>query len=395
MQNKSALYVLGFIMFINALAYGAIVPLLYPYAQRFGLNPLGLSLLFTGFSIAQFISTPILGRLSDRYGRKPVLLICLLGTSISLAVFAAAQSVALIFIARIVDGITGGNNSVAQAIVADSVEAKDRAKAFGILGASFGFGFLIGPALGGIMGQFGLSAPFWFASALAMIGTVLGAVILKETLTPANRNRVNHEPLINFSAIFKALVSPTTGLVMGISFISAISLNSFIFSFQTFSNDVLKLTTTQVGLLLGMFGLVSILMQMVGLKILLQKIPSKKRIITASFVASSVVMIVTAFSQSPLVYTICLLAFAFMSAPQNPVITGLLSERTRPEDQGGLLGINQSYVSLGQIIGPVAAGFVASTISIPMGFLLAGGLYALGALVSFGLYRKVTVKANI
>jgi len=382
-------------MFINALAYGIIVPLLYPYAQRFGLNPFGLSLLFTSFSIAQFIATPILGRISDRYGRKPVLLFCLLGTSISLAVFAAAQSITLIFIARFVDGITGGNNSVAQAMVADDVEPKDRAKAFGILGASFGFGFLMGPALGGIMGQYGLSAPFWLASGLALTGTIVGSFVLKETLKPAERQLVKKEPLINFRAMIEAVVSPVTGLVLMVSFISAISLNAFIFGFQTFSNDVLKMSTTQVGLLLAMFGLVSIVMQMVGLRIILAKISSKKKIITLSFLASAVLMITTSFSRTPLSYTILLFLFAMLSAPQNPVITGILSERTRSEDQGGLLGINQSFISLGQIIGPVTAGFAASAISIPMAFVVAGLLYGVGVVISLGLYRPIKAKVNI
>lgn len=395
MKNPARLYILGFIMFINALAYGVIVPLLYPYAQRFGLSPFGLSLLFSCFSIAQFFSTPILGRISDRYGRKPVLLFCLLGTAISLAVFAMAQSVVLIFLARFVDGITGGNNSVAQAMVADDVEPKDRAKAFGILGASFGFGFLIGPALGGVMGQFGLSAPFWFASALALIATIAGTFILKETLKPGQKNVVKKEPFINIRALVAAILSPVTGLVMMLSFISAISLNAFIFGFQTFSNDILLLSTTQVGLLLAMFGFVSIVMQMVGLPIILKKIPSKQKIVTATFLAAAVLMIITSFSRSGSSYTVLLLLFAILSAPQNPVITGLLSERTRAEDQGGLLGINQSFVALGQIIGPITAGFAASAISIPMAFVVAGLLYAVGVFVSFGLYRPVKAKVNI
>lgn len=147
-------------MLVNALSYGTIIPLMYPYSARFGINALGLSLLFACFSLAQLIATPIIGRLSDKYGRKPLLLLCLGGTGLSLALFASAQNVAMLFVARILDGITGGNNSVAQAAIADSSTGKDRAQAFGLLGASYGFGFLLEPALGGVLSEISLSTPF-------------------------------------------------------------------------------------------------------------------------------------------------------------------------------------------------------------------------------------------
>lgn len=395
-QSKNVtLFILGLIMFVNALSYGTIVPLLYPYASRFGIGPFGLSMLFASFSLAQFLATPIIGRLSDKYGRKPLLLLCLFGTSISLALFASAQNMLMLFVARICDGITGGNNSVAQAIIADSTTGAERAKGFGVLGASYGLGFLLGPAMGGIIGQYGLSAPFWFASLLALIGTILGVLILKETVPEGNKKMVNKEPLINFQAIFKALLSPISGLVLAISFIAALAINSFIFGFQTYSNDVLRMTPAQVGVQLAIFGLVSIVMQMVGLRILLDKVKSRSKIITISFLASAILMVLVAFTKTPLSYGVILLLFAIFSSPQNPVITGLLSERTRAEDQGGLLGINQSYISLGQIFGPLAAGAIASTVSVAGAFILAGGLYVFGTVATYWLYKPVKAKTNI
>lgn len=393
-QNPTLL-VLGLVMFVNALSYAMIVPLLYPYAARYGLSPFGLSMLFAAFSIAQFIATPIIGRLSDRYGRKPALLFSLLGTSFSLALFALARSVPMLFIARICDGITGGNNSVAQAIVADTTQGAERAKGFGILGAAYGLGFLLGPALGGMIGRLGLSAPFWFASVLALAGTLIGWVTLKETLVPANVKIVSHEPLINFKAIFAALLSPVSGIVLAISFISALALNAFIFGFQTVSNDTLKMTVTQVGLLLATFGLISVLMQMVGLRLLLAKVTSKKKIVSSAFVLSALILLVAAFARTPVTYGIILSLFGVFGAPLNPLITALLSERTRPEDQGALLGINQSYISLGQIAGPLAAGFIATLYGAPSAFVLAGGLFGLGAVVSYGLYRPVKAPVNV
>jgi len=397
MFKNPTILILSFIMLVNALAYGTIIPLLYPYAARFGLNPLGLSLLFASFSLAQFLATPLLGRLSDRVGRKPVLLVCLFGTGASLVLFALAQSVAVLFIARIIDGITGGNISVAQAIIADSTKGEDRAKAFGMLGAAFGFGFLFGPAIGGLLGQFGLQAPFFFGAGLAIIGTFLGAIILKETLPNEIKNQKSafNVPLFRFDAIFKALSSPTVGVVLGISFLSALAVNAFILGFQSYTNDVLKLGTTQIGLLFALSGLVSMLMQIIGLRFLLKWFSSKKKVILGSFVICAVVLLI--MSQMTLLLPFAFVLFFFMlaSAPQNPMITALLSERTKAEDQGGVLGINQSYVSMGQIIGPLVAGIVATRISIAAIFILAAGFYGIAALASRWLFIPVTEKADI
>lgn len=395
MLKNPTLLILGLVMFVNSLSYATIIPLLYPFASRFGIDPFGLSLLFASFSLAQFIATPIIGRLSDKYGRKPLLLFCLFGTSLSLALFASAQSAVMLFVARIADGITGGNNSVAQAMIADTTSGKERAQAFGILGAAFGFGFLLGPALGGVLSQFGLSIPFWFASGLAFIGTILGAVILKETLPAADQRKVNREPFINFKAIRAALMSPVSGVVLLITFVSALALNTFILGFQTYTTDILRLNTTQVGILFAVFGLISVIMQMFGLRVLLQKIPSKKHIITISFIGSAVLLALVATSTNVLIFGVLMAVFGIFSSPQNPVITGLLSERTNPEDQGGLLGINQAYLSMGQIIGPLIAGVVAAVISVHSVFVVAGLLYALGVLVAQRLYQPVKAPTNI
>jgi len=198
-------------MVVNALSYGTIIPLLYPFASRFGIGPAQLGMLFASFSIAQFIATPVIGRLSDKFGRKPLLLISLFGTSLSMALFAGAWSAPILFIARILDGITGGNMTVAQAIIADKYPPEQRSKGFGILGAAFGMGFLLGPALGGLLSTIHLTAPFWFASALAFGATMLGVFILPETLSKENRMAASNEPLFNLPKLAKAIALPVVG----------------------------------------------------------------------------------------------------------------------------------------------------------------------------------------
>ena len=392
-KTNHTLLILGLVMLINALSYGIIIPLMYPYASKFGIDPLRLSFLFASFSLAQFIATPIIGRLSDKYGRKPLLLICLAGTSISLALFASAQSAIMLFVARILDGITGGNNSVAQAVIADSTEGKDRARAFGILGAAFGLGFLLGPALGGVLSNYGLTVPFWFASGLALIGTIAGVFLLKETLPPNSRQSPGSS-FLTPKALLEAFLQPLTGIVLVISLFYTIGLNSWILGFQSFTNDVLRLSTQQIGLLFALFGLVTVIMQGWGVGVILKKIASKKRILIGSLFLSVLSVIPMFITNTFIPFTTFIIIFAIVSAPIGPVISALLSERTKAEDQGGIMGINQAVISLGQIFGPLLAGAVSQT-SIHLIFLMSAGIMLISTVAGKWLYIPVENKVDL
>ncbi len=395
MKSKDpALLVLAFIIFVNSLAYGTIIPLLYPYAVRFGITPASLAVLFASYSVAQFIATPILGRLSDRFGRKPVLLICLLGTSLSLAMFAAATNIFMLFAARLIDGVTGGNISVAQAMIADKTRGDDRAKAFGVLFAAFGGGFVAGPAVGGLLSQFGLTAPFWFAAALALVGTLLGQLILRETL-PKEARQPSKEPLFRFKSLLDALFLPITGEILAISFLSAIAQNAFIIGVQSFTVDNLKLSSAQTGIMFTAVGIINIFTQVLGLRILLNKFKNTTAIITVSLILSALTMAALTWVHTTNTFLVVLFAFAIFSSPISAIITSLLSDRTKNEDQGGILGINQSYNSLGQIIGPLLAGVVAARMATNNIFFLSGVILAFAVVASFILYKKPRHKLDL
>lgn len=385
-------------MVVNALSYGTIIPLLYPYAARFGLEPFSLSMLFASFSLAQLIATPIIGRLSDQYGRKPLLLLCLAGTAVSQLLFASATSVVMLFVARILDGITGGNNSVAQAIIADTTSGPERAKAFGFLGATFGIGFLVGPALGGLLSQIGPSVPFYFSAFLAAVGTVIGMLTLKETLPPAVASEAKTKSAwagLDLRFMVKALTIPATGTVLIIGFIVAIAQNTFVIGFQSFTNFVLAMSTFQIGLTFTLYGLINLLMQAVGIRFLMKVVPSKKRLITLSLWSSAVALILMSFPRTPAVFIPVSMLFGIAGGPLFALISGLVSERTTAEDQGAILGVNQSYISLGQVVGPLVAGLVASSISVPAVFVVSGLMFVGTALLGQRMYEPVKEKADI
>jgi multidrug resistance protein len=395
-KNKNqVLLMLSFIMLVNAVAYGTIIPLLYPYAKLFGINEIGLGFLLTSFSLAQFIATPILGRLSDKVGRKPVLLFCLAGTAASLALFASATSVLMLFVARIIDGITGGNISVAQAIIADSTEGEERGKAFGMLGAAFGVGFVAGPAIGGLVSHyFGLTVPFWIGAVMALVGTVLGYFILPETL-PVGKRQSSKKPLFEFDKMIKALFTPFVGVILLINLFFSISQNSFYIGLQSFTIDILHLDTAQNGLIFAAFGVINILTLSLGLKFLMERVKSKNKIVVGSLLLASLALIAAPFTHSFWPFLLVTMAYAVTIFPVNPITTGMLSAKTKGEDQGGILGINQAYTSLGQILGPLLAGLVVSRFSVGAAFWLAAGLLVAALCISSALFHPTHNKIDL
>src|ERR1051326_1488219 len=178
-------------IFVNLVGFGIIVPLLPFYAESFGASPVVIGLLFAVFSLCQLAAAPALGDLSDRYGRRPILIFSLLGTVVSFVMLALAHSLVMLFLARIVDGLSGGNISTARAYVADVTGPKDRARAYGLIGAAFGLGFIFGPALSGVLSRVSYTAPIWAAAAITLVATIMALVWLPETVHRAHAGAGN------------------------------------------------------------------------------------------------------------------------------------------------------------------------------------------------------------
>lgn len=385
MMKKRAISILLLIMLVNALSYGTIIPLLYPYASRFGLNALGIGALLSSFSLFQFLATPVIGRLSDRYGRKPLLLISFFGTGVSQLLFAIATTTPVLFLARILDGITGGNMSVAQAMIADLYPPKDRTKMYGILGATFGFGFIVGPALGGLLSALFLPLPFIFSGILAIIGSILGHLFLPETLEKQEQRVARNEPLVNLRSLFMALRESPIGALLLVSFFTAIGQNAFVIGFQTVTNDVFRLNTVAIGILFTIFGVANVLMQGFGIRFLTKRY-SDEILLSGSLILGSVITVLFCFTFSLPLFVLVLLLYMWIP-PASPFITALLSRHTNDEDQGTIMGINQSYTSIGQIIGPVLAGTI-STKNAFATFLIPSALLGTSLIILRKRYKK-------
>lgn len=383
MKIDRNLWVLVFVCVINSLGFGIIVPVMYTYGKTFGLTSTTLGILTASFSIAQFFATPVLGSLSDKWGRKPLLVISLAGTCLSFLLFAEARSLIVLFGARILDGLTGGNVSVAQAMVSDTSTSKDRAKKFGILGSAFGFGFVIGPAIGGILTKFGPQVPFFFAAGVALIGTLCAWFFLKETNETSKESRKNDDRRFEFSSLITTLKMPVIGTAVFIGFLLTMAQFTMIIGFQTFSADMLKISPTQTGLFYAGFGITGILMQL-GVPLFTKLIPSKALILLLSTALCLIAMFLSGFTSVFLSFATCLFVYGLFNGLRNPMLNAIIADNANSAEHGKILGINQSYGSIGQTLGPISAGII-TVISIHSVFFLSAFYILIGFLLSFRL----------
>lgn len=349
-----------FIAFANSLSFTILIPILYLYGKEFGLTDFQTSLLFATYAGAQFISTPIIGKLSDRFGRKPLLIISLAGTVIANFLAGTASGAAMLFFARFLDGITGGNVSVAQAIVSDVTPAEERAKAFGLFGAvTFGLGFIVGPILSWIAQRFfSLGAGFLASSAIASIALTLVLIALPETLqTKAAKAEKWWD--IGLGNLITGLAIPRVGILLVINFLIGTTFTIFTFAFQPYFIHVLGQDSQSLTILFAGFGLVSVVMQAKGIGLLTQRLSLVKILFIGLFMRSLTFLLMPDFPN--IVYFVCVtLVFSMFNALVQPMITTLISLNSKREVQGMAMGLNASYLNVSNAFGPIIAGLIVN-----------------------------------
>lgn len=382
-QNRNLL-VIAVIAVVNALGYGIIIPILYSYSQKFGLNDFQNGLLFSLFSVCQFIATPFIGRMSDKYGRKPLLLISLAGTAVSFLLMAFAPSAIWLFIARALDGITAGNIPVASAVISDTTAPQDRAKGFGIIGAAFGFGFVFGPAISAITVGWNAAVPFVIAAVVTVVAILLTAIVLPET--NVHTGQVVHGKLFDIRKLVMSVFDKNVGTTLLITLLYSFALSLFIYTFQPFSVKILKLSPGQIATIFTVFGLVGFIAQALLIPKMTKRWEEKKLLISALLV--SVGSFFGFFlARSLTVFLIVTVFNALANAFVNPMLQALLSKEVDSKSQGSILGLNASYMSIGMIVGPIVGGLLA-TIYIPIPFLAGSMLTLFCVMLSLQILKK-------
>jgi DHA1 family tetracycline resistance protein-like MFS transporter len=334
-------------IFVNLVGFGIIIPLLPFYAQTFGASPFAIGLLFAVFSVAQLVASPVLGGLSDRHGRRPVLIFSLAGTVVSFVMMATAQSLAVLFIARIVDGLSGGNISTARAYVADVTEPKDRARAYGLIGAAFGLGFILGPAMGGLLSKISYTAPIWAAAAITLAATVLAWIWLPETV-----RRTSAGSEMPFRYLGDLLQRPGVRRVLVIDFVYWFSFAIFQTTFALFAARRFGFDAPQTGYLFAGFGVLGAVIQGVFIRPVVRRLGDKPTFIVG-LVFTALGLVGAALAHSVPLFVMALVPLALGIGFGHPTMASLVSRAGRADEQGRVQGAAGAMESLGRALGPV------------------------------------------
>ena len=346
-------------VFIDLIGFGMVIPILPFYAEIFQATPLEIGFLFSIYSWMQFVFSPILGRLSDMYGRRPILLVSLLGSAVGYFVIGFAETLTLVFVGRIIGGITGANISTAQAYIADVTTRENRAKGMGLFGATFGLGFILGPAIAGILSKYGVHLPFYVAAALSLANSIALYFVLPESIKPgthiaaARKNRIVE--------LIESLREREFGVINLVYFLLVTAFSIMTYAFVLFTAYRYGYNAEQNGYLFAFVGLIAIIGQGFLFGRLVKKVGE-----TNLTVVGCVLMVISLFS-FPFFgpgfggLTALLVACTVLSignAFASPSLTSLASKISPDDKQGTSMGIMQSGASLARAIGPTVGGLL-------------------------------------
>src|SRR5881396_589638 len=379
--TRSRVAVIFFTVLIDLIGFGIIIPILPYYAQRFGAGGLGLGALLGVFSAMQFVATAILGRTSDRIGRRPILLATMLVNALGYVLFAAAHSYVVLFFARVVSGFAGGNISAAQAYMADITSPAERSRGMGIVGAAFGIGFSAGPAVGGLADHYlGHAAPGLVAVVLSLANFISAYFILPESLKHELRVK---RPIFDLRHIGQAIARPRLRPLMAVWALTPLGFAGYTAALPYRAIAALGWKQLQLTFLFIIIGVTAASVQGYFFGKLVRRTGERTLVIAGTFGMALAITVVPYLPSSALLY-----GWTFVLAVSNsvfaPAATGLVSVYADPNEQGTVLGAAQAIAALGRTAGPPLIGSVYDVSAITS-FLLAGLFMGLAGLAAFRL----------
>jgi multidrug resistance protein len=384
-MTRSPVFLMALTIFIDFAGFGIILPLLPFWAERLRAGPVGVGLVLTVYALAQFLFTPLLGTLSDRYGRRPIIFAALLIEALSLALSALAGSLPMLLVARFIGGLGASNIGSAQAVVADVTPAEGRARGMGLIGAAIGLGFVVGPALGGALAPLGTAVPFWAAMLVALANALLVLRFLPETRwmgtarAPASPAAPGRGVLL--AGWRQVLRHPVVARLVAVNLLFTGAFSAMETVFVLFTQRTFGWTAMQNGYIFTYIGVLIVLMQgaLVGR---LARRWGEGRLLLAGLGALAGGLAFLPWSAHPPQLLIALGIVSIGDGAVTPMVSALLSFASPPEARGETLGLAQAVAALARVVGPLAAGsaFAAGGPGAP--FLAGSALVLLAALIA-------------
>ena len=365
-MKRSPLVVIFTTVFIDLVGFGIVIPVLPFYAEgtAFNATPRTVGLLFASYSIMQLIFSPVLGGLSDKHGRRPVLLLSIIGTGIGFLVLGFAKTLFMLFVGRILDGITGGNISTAQAYIADITTEENRAKGMGLIGAAFGLGFIFGPAIGGILSRWGIHVPFIFAAVLCFANAMLLYFTLPETVTPDHPAKNSAVRGRSLRQVMLSLKQPRLAFVLVIYFLFIVAFSIMTTAFSLYTMFRFGYDAQHTGYLFAYVGLIAVIIQG-GLIGRLVKRFGELPLVIVGALCFAISLFAVPFVGPAAGGLAALLVgggvFSMGNSLATPALTSLASKSAGPAQQGVVLGVTQSTASLARAVGPSLAALLISS----------------------------------
>jgi DHA1 family tetracycline resistance protein-like MFS transporter len=390
--KKSPLFIIFLVVFIDLVGFGVVIPILPYYAKFYGASALELGWLMTSYSAMQFFFAPLWGRLSDRIGRRPVLLMSMCGTSVSMFMLGAAPSLAWLFIGRTFAGISGANISTATAYIVDVTTPENRAKGMGMIGAAFGLGFIFGPAIGGVLSRYGYSVPMYFAGTLALLNVLFATARLKEPVSDQAMRAANRTKRFDRKAFVETMSDNRTRLATIAFFVVTLAITQMEVSFALFMAARYGYDAQGAGWLLALMGTIMVLIQG-GLIGKLSRFFGERLLAVVGTLLMGLGLMLLAHSHhiSPLIIALVLLAIG--NGITNPSLSSLASLGSKPASRGTTMGIYHSTASLARVLGPPLAGYCYEKYGIASPFLL-GSAFLILACLALGFWKRKSLTAQ-
>lgn len=390
---KKKLSIIFLTVFVDLVGFGIIIPLNPYLAKVFGANPLEVGLLMSIYSLMQFVMSPFWGQISDRKGRRPVILISLLGACVSHMAFAFSTTYMGLFLARMFAGVFGGNIPVAMAYIADVTPEKERSKGMGLIGAAFGLGFILGPAIGGIFAHvgdklgsvppFGGSFPAVIASAICFANFLSAYFFLPESRDFSNQPAPLKRPH-RFKRVSECLKRPTLGRLMSLYFLNTFALAQVEAALFLFVQDRFQWSYMTASFGFAYIGIIMAFTQGFLIRKLIPKIGEGK-MATAGLATMSIGLLGLSFSEGIPLLAVSVTAMAIGYGMTAPAISGSISLFSNSDEQGNNLGVAQSLASLSRILGPAVGGWLYQAISIVTPFRFSSGIAVLGVILALSI----------